>query len=562
MSSINLKSYYLDTANQNKIRNYVMTQLSKKYDIQPVIGQLNQRFNRITDVISESVHTDPKLNFQQNLERINKITIDQLLNGFSQILQPYEKIPVESISQNRDESANTSDNSDVSELYGKLMNEREYTSNPTSSLSTPVARITNSQTPQFNLPPIPEEPSTHKQRNNSFQERIELLKQNRSNLMDQRNQLDLETRDRNYKQNVLGDTPVEVNYSNDLENSQALYNDNYSVQNVGKQLISEKEIKEHRFAEYKDEKSMDYKKIDRQFFICSKDRQWYGDIVNNNLQQAMEPYRYRLYLNNNRDKGIYLQNRQRNVNSIRIVAVYISIMDINTQMPPYIFIYIPELDNRVETSIISRKYVFSILTKDDVIGNQIKYINFLTDNEYYPAPLAELGNITFEILNPLGTLYNDGKDDLLVIEIGLDDVFIPKNIIITTNKVYKSNKYNQRDVLLIQNFAFKDGSNTALKNYLNRQEGHAITTPQVILDSNDYLKQIYIELPVIIMDDGQILLDPMIIEFQAYLTENGNPAKNVYGALMNLLLQPSIIMEITKLEPNSKEINQSRVTII
>jgi hypothetical protein len=562
MSSINVKSYYLDTANQNTIRNYVMTQLSKKYDIQPVLGQLDQRFNRITNVISESVHTDPKLNFQQNLERINKITIDQLLNGFSQILQPYEKIPVESRYQNIDPSTNSIDNSDVSDLYSKLMNEREYTSNPTSSLSTPVVRITNSQTPQFNLPPIPEEPIQHKQRNNSFQERIELLKQNRSNLMEQRNQIDLETRDQNYKQNILGDNPVEVNYSNNLENNQALYNDNYSVQNVGKQLISEKEIRDHRFAEYKDEKSMDYKKIDRQFFICSKDRQWYGDIVNNNLQPALEPYRYRLYLNNNRDKGIYLQNRQKNVNSIRIVAVYLSIVDINTQVPPYIFVYIPELDNRVETSIISRKYVFSVLTKDDKIGNQIKYINFLTDNEYYPAPLAELGNITFEILNPLGTLYNDGKDDLLLSEIGLDDVFNPKNIIITTNKVYKSKKYYPTDILLIQNFAFKDGSNTALKNYINRQEGHTITTPETLLDNNDYLKQIYIELPVIVMDDGQILLDPMIIEFQAYLNENGNPAKNVYGALMNLLLQPSIIMEISKIEPNSKEINQSRVTII
>jgi hypothetical protein len=539
-----------------------MTQLSKKYDIQPVLGQLDQRFNRITNVISESVHTDPKLNFQQNLERINKITIDQLLNGFSQILQPYEKIPVESRYQNIDPSTNSIDNSDVSDLYSKLMNEREYTSNPTSSLSTPVVRITNSQTPQFNLPPIPEEPIQHKQRNNSFQERIELLKQNRSNLMEQRNQIDLETRDQNYKQNILGDNPVEVNYSNNLENNQALYNDNYSVQNVGKQLISEKEIRDHRFAEYKDEKSMDYKKIDRQFFICSKDRQWYGDIVNNNLQPALEPYRYRLYLNNNRDKGIYLQNRQKNVNSIRIVAVYLSIVDINTQVPPYIFVYIPELDNRVETSIISRKYVFSVLTKDDKIGNQIKYINFLTDNEYYPAPLAELGNITFEILNPLGTLYNDGKDDLLLSEIGLDDVFNPKNIIITTNKVYKSKKYYPTDILLIQNFAFKDGSNTALKNYINRQEGHTITTPETLLDNNDYLKQIYIELPVIVMDDGQILLDPMIIEFQAYLNENGNPAKNVYGALMNLLLQPSIIMEISKIEPNSKEINQSRVTII
>ncbi len=119
-----------------------------------------------------------------------------------------------------------------------------------------------------------------------------------------------------------------------------------------------------------------------------------------------------------------------------------------------------------------------------------------------------------------------------------------------------------KDILLIKNFGFKDGSNSQLKSYLNRDEGHTITTPEEIVNNNKYYNKIYIELPVIVLDDGQILLNPMIIELQAYLTNSGNPVGNVYGALMNLILQPSIIMEISKLEPNSKEINQSRVTLI
>lgn len=559
MSSINLKSYYLDNANQNRLRNYVMTELSKKYNIQPVIGQLDQRFNRITNVISENVKPEPRLNFQQNLERINKITIEQLLNGFSQILTPYEKPPA---IEDKDDSKND-DNSDVSDLYTKLMNEREYRSNPPSTLSTPIQEIVNSQTPQFNLPTIPEEPIIPRQRNNGFQERIELLKQNRSTLMEQRNQVDLETRDQNYRQNVLGEMKSTVNYNTDLENNQALYNDNYNVQNVGKELVSNKEIMEHRFAEYKDKKSMSYKKIDRQFFICSKDRQWFGEVNNNSsIQPALEPYRYRLQLNNNKDIGIYLQNRQRNISSIRIVAVYISITDITSAMPPYIFVYIPELENRLETSLINRKYVFCILTKDDVIGNQIKYINFLTNNNYDPTPLSELNNMTFEILNPLGFLYNDSKDDLLIYSLGFDNIDNPKNLVITTNKVYYSKKYIPKDVLIIKNFGFTDGSNSALKNYLNKPDGHTITTPKTMIESNDYLSEIYIEMPIIVMDNGTILLDPMIIEFQSYLKTHTNPTTNVYGALMNLLLQPSIIMEITKLEPDSEKINQSQVTII
>ena len=562
MSSINLKSYYLDSSNQNKIRNYVMTELSKKFNIQPVIGQLNARFNRITDVISNTVVADTKLNFQQNLERINTITVEQLLNAFSQLLAPYDKMPV----PNKEDKSSEPTNNDVNDLYSKLMNERDYKDNPPASLSTPITQInmnnTSPHTSQFNLPTIPEDTIVPVNRSSSFNERIELLKQNRSTLMEQRNQVDIETRDQNYKQNVLGETDNNTNNNTDLENNQAIYNDSYNVKNVGKDLVSINEIIDHRFAEYKNEKSMDYKKIDRQFFFSSKDRLWCGPVVNNKIQLALEPYRYRLQLNNNKNVGIYLQNRQRNISSIRIVAVYISISDITSAMPPYIFIYVPELENRVETSLVNRKYVFAILTKDDIIGNQLKYVNFLSNNYYDPTPLSELNNMTFEILNPLGYLYNDSKDDLLISAVGLDNLVTPEYITINTNKVYKSCKYNNKDVLIIQNFGFIDNSNIALKNYLNNPIGHTITTPIPMLESNEYLQIIYITIPYTIMDNGTKVLDPFIIEFQSYLTSNVNPSTNVYGALMNFHLQPSVIMEITKLEPNSKEINQSKVTII
>jgi hypothetical protein len=559
MSSINLKSYYLESSNQNKIRNYVMTELSKKFNIQPVIGQLNERFNRITEVISNNVASDNKLNLVQNLDRINKITVDQLLNAFSQILVPYEKIQTPTMENKSIEPKND----DVNDLYSKLMNERDYTDNSPTNLSTPILQINKNspRTTHFNLPTIPEDRSEPSNRNSSFVERIELLKQNRSTLMEQRNQVDVETRNQNYKQNVLGEQE-KVNYNTDLENNQAIYNDNFNVKNVGTDLVSINEIIDQRFAEYKSEKSMDYRKVDRQFFFCSKDRLWCGPIINNVIQPALEPYRYRLQLNNNKNVGIYLQNRQRNISSIRIVAVYISISEITSAMPPYIFVYVPELENRVETSLTNRKYVFAILTKDDIIGNQLKYVNFLSNNYYDPTPLSEMNNMTFEILNPLGYLYNDCKDDLLISGIGLDDLTTPKYITITTNKVYKSCKYNNKDILIIQNFGFIDNSNIALKNYLNDPKGHTIITPTTTTEPNEYLQILHIQMPFTIMDNGTKVLDPMIIEFQSYLTANGNPYTNVYGALINLHLQPSVIMELTKLEPNSKEINQSKVTII
>ena len=256
MSSTNLKSYYLDSSNQNKLRNYVMTELSKKFNIQPVIGQLNERFNRITEVISNNVVSDNKLNLLQNLERINKITVDQLLNAFSQILVPYEKNKGPTMENKSMEPTNE----DVNDLYSKLMNERDYTDNPPTSASTPISQINknSAQTTQFTLPTILEDRSESSNRNSSFIERIELLKQNRSTLMEQRNQVDIETRSQNYKQNVLGESE-KVNYNTDLENNQAIYNDNFNVKNVGTDLVSINEIIDQRFAEYKYEKSMDYR---------------------------------------------------------------------------------------------------------------------------------------------------------------------------------------------------------------------------------------------------------------------------------------------------------------
>ncbi len=553
--SVNLKSYYLDADNQKKIRNYVMTELSKKYDIQSVLPQMNERFDRITQFISNNVMADSSKSFEQNLERINKITIEQLLSALSTVLTPFEKKlaePAAAASSNSQE-----DQSDVNDLYNQMMTEREYSGIPISNLSSPVANVVNSRTPQFNLPPIQEETNSNA-RNTGFMERLELLKQNRGTFMEQRNAIDLETREQNYKQNVLGENAPLVN--NDLLNTRTAYNDNFNTNNVGKDLVSREEIKSHRFEEFKNDPSMDYRKIDRQFFFCSKDRLWSGPIVNNTIKPALEPYRYRLVLNNNKAQGIYLQNRQKNIESIRVVSVYISLTEISSSSPPYIFVYIPELENRVETSLVNRKYVFAILLKDDVIANQIKYINILTTNTYYPTPLAEINNLTFEILNPLGNLYNESKDDLTIKQLGLDDLNNPTAYVITTNKPFRSIKYNTKDVLIIQNFGFSDNSNPFLVNFMNDPNGHTITTPENLIINNAYLDKIYIEIPL--DESGQVIMDSMLNEFKAYLQQNGNPTTNVYGALLNLQLQPSVIVEITKLEPKSNEITTSRVTIV
>ena len=112
----------------------------------------------------------------------------------------------------------------------------------------------------------------------------------------------------------------------------------------------------------------------------------------------------------------------------------------------------------------------------------------------------------------------------------------------------------------IQNFGFSDNSNPSLISFMNDQNGHTITTPENLITNNTFIDQIYIEIPH--DESGQVITDTMLNEFKVYLQLNGNPTSNVYGALLNLQLQPSVIVEITKLEPKSNEINTSRVTIV
>lgn len=574
MSSTDLTSYYLDTANANTLKNYIMTELSKKYNIQPVVEQIGHKFPQIMKYIANNVKPPRNLDFTGGLNYLNNLTIEKTITGFQTILEPYaydvsqqpqqEPIPPKSQQINPD-------NSDVGDLYSKLMSERDYKTANYSDLSSPIQNINNEQPPLFNtsdsLPIIPEEPILPNYSNNDpFSQRMLQLNQNRANALQmERNMVDMETRDRNHRENVMGEKIPELeqgNYNNDLQNTNPLYRDNQSVNNVGKTLVSEETIEDHRFAEYKNERQMDYRPIKREISVNGKDRIWYGEVINNSIQGSLEPYRYRFTLNNNRETGIFLQNRHRNITSIKISSIYLGQHDESRLMPSYIYVYIPELENRIETSMINRKYVFSVLTKDFIYANQFKYINKGCENLYLPTPLAELPSLTFEILNPMGGLYNQEKDDLKISSISVDDLANPKNLVIGLNKVYATKQYQHGEVVQFKNFAFNDGSNQGITNYLLEDNGHFLTTPEADLASNTYLKYLWIEAPGDIDDNGVFIPSQTTTDLVAYLNTNGNPYTGLYGQLINVNLQPTIVLEITKIEPNSQEINQSRVTII
>lgn len=552
--STTVQATFLDNANKNQLHNYVMTELSKEYNIQSQISAISHKFVQIMNYIAEKIPLDQKKSFQQNLEYLNKTTIEKSLQGFRSMLESYahQQPPSQQVHQDEGE-----DMPDINDMYSKLLTERDYSSvQPSSKINTQSSYITD-------LSPIQEESS----RMSEFHRRMDNLRQNRNVFQEERNQLDLQTRDTNHLVSVLGQSSTNTNtteqislqnYANTLENSNVSYDDKFSVSNVGRDIVSKDEFQSHRYDEYKDTTIMKYRHIQRQIFLNSKDRRWYGEVVNNVVQPGLEMTRYRFQLNNSTTQGVHLQNRHKNITTIRVVSVYISLNElILSNIPPYIFIYIPELENRLETSLPNRKFVFTILTKDDVIGNQLKYVNFLATNNYEMNPLAEINNLTFEILNPMGYLYNQTNDDLNVIYLHLDDINNPEYIIITTNHDFLSKQYIMGDVLILKNFTFTNNSTTQLTyfaNFMNREQGHHIMTPTVVTQSKQYSNIIYLGLP----RNADNTVDPIIDGLRAF------PAgiADIVGVVLNITLQPSIVMEITKIEPDSSNINVGKVQVI
>jgi hypothetical protein len=557
-----VQTTFLDTANKNQLHNYVMTELSKEYNIQPQISAISQKFIQIMNYIAEKIPLDQTKSFQQNLEYLNRTTIEKSLQGFRSMLESYahQQAPqktqqIQPVVQQSQEQEQ--DMPDVNDMYSKLLTERDYSS------IQPSNKIANQSSYITDLSPIQEESS----RMSEFHRRMDNLRQNRNVFQEERNQLDLQTRENNHRVSVLGQPSKNTNasnqtqlqnYANTLENSNVSYDDKFAVSNVGREIVSKDEIQSHRYDEYKGATEMKYRHIQCQVFLNSKDRRWFGDVVNNVVQPGLEMARYRFQLNNSTTQGVHLQNRHKNITTIRVVSIYISLNElILSNIPPYIFIYIPELENRLETSLPNRKFVFTILTKDDVIGNQLKYVNFLATNNYEMNPLAELNNLTFEILNPMGYLYNQTNDDLNVVSVKLNDVSNPEYIVITTNHTFLSKQYIMGDVLILKNFTFTNNPTTDLTyfaNFMNREQGHHIMTPITITQSAQYSNQIYLGLP----RNADNTIDSIIDGLKSF----PDGITDVVGVLLNITLQPSIVMEITKIEPDSSNINVGKVQVI
>jgi hypothetical protein len=591
----------LNSSNTNQLKNVVFTQLSKEYNIQPMIQTMNQKFGQIMSYISEKITIDPKLSFDQNMNRLKSVLVEKATQGFRSILTPYAHVAQKNIVNDQpgrlndqpgrlnDQPGRLNDQPgriiepempDVNDLYSRLLNERDYSS---SNISKPViidppqssntqlyekpyaiknesAILQNFSQPYLPLEPIREEPID---RNLMFEKKLNNLKNNRTvTIQQERNLIDLETIASNFNTNILGiEKKIENNNSNDLTQNNVVYDDKFSVKNVGTNIVEHKEIKEHRYAEYKEATEMKYQNIDRTFFLNNKDRKWYGEISNGELNPGLELQRYRIVLNNSNTDGIFLQNRHKNITGFRVLTVHISCND-NDYVPPYIFVQIPEIENRIETSLTNNKMVFCVLMRDTITGNQIKYINYFAGNTYLQNPLSELNNITFNILNPMGELYNNNLDNLTIGNIYLDDIVIPEYIILETEKYFTVSQYNIGDLINIKRFGFKNGTNSKVTEYINRPDGHIYKTPLSETNGNSVFNKIYIKVLQNQQNDGSYQLDQSITDLKNYINNGGNQVGKVYGTLINVNLQPSIIFEITKIEPLSSKMNMQNSQVI
>ena len=568
----NIRNQFLGSNNEHKVKSYIMTELSKQYNIQPMLTTIDTKIIQIMKHISQTISLPRDMSVSDSMDKLNKITIEQSINGFSDILKPHVL---------KKSSSNELVNNDVNNEYEKLMKEREYAgSNIINNIKTVQNTITETPSSENSiydellnnyismdsgvnqrLTAIPEllDPS---ERKINFNERIMEMKSNRNKMMEERNLIDLEKIKKNSDQ-LLGQYETsksnETNMQNNLEVKTTSYDNLNQVSNVGSNLIDKTELQQYRYDEYKT--NMKYRTFDRQFIVNSKDRRWYGDIENNVINAGLEQYRYKFGINNNKTTGIYLQNRQKNVSAIRITTIYISMNELDTTenayIPPFIYVYIPELENRIETSCINRKFIFTILTLDDRINGQLKYINFISANYYLANPIADLSNMTIEILNPLGYPYNDSKDNIKIKSIDIDDHNDPKFIVIILDKYVKRVQYNKGDTLIIKNYGV--GLIDNFTNFMNRETGHFL---KINTSTDEFVDRIYIDFPKKVNPNGLYTIEPYCQTIIQQIIDNQNPYATTEGVIMNVNLQPVVIFEISKLEPNSKSFSQGNITII
>ena len=126
---------------------------------------------------------------------------------------------------------------------------------------------------------------------------------------------------------------------------------------------------------------------------------------------------------------------------------------------------------------------------------------------------------------------------------------IYENFIVPLGKIFITEDFCKRISVLVDTFT----------NFMNRETGHFIKNNP---STDEFVDKLYIDVPKKANPNGLYVIQPFFQDIIQLIINNQNPYALTEGNIINTNLQPVVIFEISRLEPNSKGLSQSHITII
>lgn len=303
--------------------------------------------------------------------------------------------------------------------------------------------------------------------------------------------------------------------------------------------------------------------LEKYLSINSFDRDW-----------TINPLRYSYpinFLTNNNS----IQNRYRNINSMSVTRVVIpeeivQSSPIQTSFTydftfsfPYLLLTIDEFNDVYDgTNDHVRKTFCKLIYDKNYKGQNGRGYLVLKPMQkekkiFYPAPLSTLNKLTFSLLKPNGSLFNNSLDNYNALAIEYDNTK-PNYIKITFDSYYDKNEFYIGDYILIKNYLMtklspiqKDADIQGFNDYINRSQGFEILEIGTA-NSNGFYNVLYIQAPGNFDKTiGQYQLNMNLINcLNTYNANIVTPTNN--GIIMNFSLQNSISIKLDVIVDDAK----------
>lgn len=148
---------------------------------------------------------------------------------------------------------------------------------------------------------------------------------------------------------------------------------------------------------------------------------------------------------------------------------------------PYVILRIDELPSIYEGTNKNVRNCFCKLGFDKTYrtpnGRGYTVLKAIQDEKlvFYPNVLPNIQKLTFSILKPNGTLFNNSQDDYQLFKIEYEQ-FNPLHLKVICNKYFDKNEFYLLDHIIIKNYQLEESSIDLKRfvQFVNRDEGHDI----------------------------------------------------------------------------------------